>query len=494
MRHFLSAISRGAGWKLGSDVLGRLLQFALLWIAARQLGPENFGDFTFALSIGYMLAQIADFGLQLYVQRELARLAVPDAISAPYFTDEVAAGRLVGGGLAIKALLSGVAMLAIVVLVAVQPVGNKAALLLVGFSMVLTTGLEYLAYCFRALRRIQNEAFANVLGRVVNLLLGVGILFMGGGVWGLAIASNIAIATALIFSYRRLTCYVRPLWHPDWAYWRRSAWQPTAMGFGIVFSIISFRLDNLLIAPMLDRAALGEYNAAYRLFEPSLIVPSVVLAATFPLLSQAAKSRGRFREVLGNTMLILSALGAAASASMFILAQPVMSWLGPEYAASGPILQILALACLPMYLNYGLTHALIASDKPQVYAAFTFVALLVNAGANLTLIPSLGLSGAAISTFLSEATLLVLCGSAMLPLFSRRSPSIPRVVTLGSEHGLVPEYVPVADDGLWTTDRRGVNYRSLTTHSSILTPLDGHHSGGIVHPAEPLHERGAEGV
>lgn len=437
---------------MGSDVLGRLLQFALLWIAARTLGPESLGDLTFALNIGYMLAQVADFGLQLYVQRELARLAVPGAKSPPYFTDDVAAGRLVGGGLALKALLSAIAMLAIIALVAAQPVGNKAALLLVGLSMVLTTGLEYLAYCFRALRRLQNEAFANVLGRVINLLLGVGLLYTGGGVWGLAIAGNVAIIAALIFSYRQLSRYVRPLWHPDWAYWRRMAWQPTAMGLGIVFSIISFRLDNLLIVPMLDRASLGVYNAAYKLFEPSLIVPSVILAATFPLLTQAAANpksetafgtNPKFSGVLSNTMLVLFGLGALASSSMFLLATPVVGWLGPEYVASGPLLQILALACLPMYLNYGLTHALIATDRPQAYAAFTFVSLLVNLGANLLLIPSMGLAGAAFATFLAEAALLVLCGSAVLAVVRKPRRQVSLAVTVGHDTGLVPAYVPV---------------------------------------------------
>src|SRR5215210_5495269 len=151
VRELLPAISGGVGWKLGADILARLLQYVLLWFAARSLGRAGFGDFTFALSTGYMLAQVADFGLQLYVQRELARLAIPGAWERPYFTDEAAAARLVGGGLAIKSALSVVALALMAGLVALEPVDNKAALLLIGLSMVLATGLEYLSYCFRAL-------------------------------------------------------------------------------------------------------------------------------------------------------------------------------------------------------------------------------------------------------------------------------------------------------------------------------------------------------
>ncbi|MFL5732970.1 MAG: oligosaccharide flippase family protein [Chloroflexia bacterium] len=144
MRDLLQTIARGAAWKLGADLLGRALQYVLLWAAARSLGRADFGDFTFGLSVGLMLAQVADFGLQLFVQRELSRQAIPGATARPYFADERAASRLVGGGLAIKSALSVVAMALMAAFVLVEPVGNKGALLLVGFSLVLATGLAYL--------------------------------------------------------------------------------------------------------------------------------------------------------------------------------------------------------------------------------------------------------------------------------------------------------------------------------------------------------------
>jgi O-antigen/teichoic acid export membrane protein len=425
----LPGLARGMGWKLGADLVARVLQYVLLWAAARSLGQADFGDFTFALSIGYMLAQVADFGLQLFVQRELARLAIPGALRRPYFTDEAAAARLVGGGLVIKAVLSVAAMLLMALLVLVEPVGNKAPLLLIGFSMVLMTGLDYLSYCFRALRRLEYEATAIVVARCTNLLLGLGLLYLGAEVWGLAVAGNLAMLAALAFSYNRLLRYVRPDWRPDWTYWRRVSMQPTALGIGMVFSIISFRVDNLLIPPLISREALGVYNVAYKLYEPSLIIPSVVLAATFPLLSQAAKpthGAGGLRDLLGQTSLLLFGLGFAATLALALFAAPVISLLyGEQYAASAPLLQVLAFGCLPMYLNYGLTHALIAMDKPHLYAAFTLLTLAVNVILNLALLPNIGTMGAAWATVATEASLLALCAAAVLRQVARMpSPAI----------------------------------------------------------------------
>jgi O-antigen/teichoic acid export membrane protein len=422
---------RGAWWKLGSDLLGRLLQFVLLWVAARLLAKADFGDFSFALSVGYMLAQVADFGLQLYVQRELARLARSCASSRPYVTDETAAGRLIGGGLTIKAALSLVAMLLIAGFLFIEPVGNKGALLLVGFSMVLGTGLDYLSYCFRALGNLHYEALATLISRAANLVLGVGLLVLGAGVWGLALAGNLAMLVALALSYRLLMRYVRPIWRPDWSHWRRSMAQPTAVGIGIIFSIISFRVDNLLIPPIAGRESLAVYNVAYKLFEPLLIVPGVMLAAIFPLLAQSANvtsfEPGKLRHLLSQTMLALSGLGVAALTLLVLLATPVVNLLyGTSYSASVPVLQILALASLPMYLNYGLTHALIAVDRPRLYAIFNLVALFVNVIANLLLIPAMGVSGAAVATVLTELALLGLCAYAVTRYLSSALPGIKR--------------------------------------------------------------------
>lgn len=422
-------MGRGAFWKLGSDLLGRALQYVLLWVAARSLGRADFGDFTFALSVGLMLAQVADFGLQLFVQRELARLTIPGAVAPPYFTDEAAAGRLVGGGLSIKAVLAMVALGLMVGLVLIEPVGNKGALLLVGVSAILGTMLEYLSYCFRALRRLQYEAMAAIVGRAVNLLLGVGLIIAGAGVWGLAVAGNLAMLAAIVFSYTRLTGYVRPSWRPDWGYWREALGQPTAIGVGVVFSIISFRVDNLLIPPILGprqaSEALGLYNVAYKLFEPSQVLPGVLLAATFPLMARVGQgSQGsgigdqgsvrELRQLLGQNVRILLMLGIGVSLGMMAFASPVLQVLyGGEYGPSAPVLQVLALACLPMYLNYLLTHVLIAMDRPRLFAYFTLLALFVNVLANLALIPTLGIVGAAWATVATEVVLLALCATAV---------------------------------------------------------------------------------
>lgn len=432
-------LKRGISWKLGADLLGRLMQYLLLWLAAHKLGLAEFGDFTFALGVGYMISQVADFGLQLYVQRELARLAIPGAITTPYFTDEREAARLVGGGLVIKAALSAVSIALITAVVLWEPVGNKWPVLLVGLATVGLTSLDYLAYCFRALGKLNEEARAYIAGRGTNLLLGVVLLQAGATLWGLAIAACIAALLAVGYSYRRLLRYLRPVWRVDVSYWRRVLLQPLAIGMGIVLSMVAFRVDNLLI-PLLVRGvradeSLSIYNAAYKLFELTLILPATVLAAVFAFLSKAASERGNagepdaqahFKRVLRRLVLALVSLGALSCMALGLGAVPLIHLLyGDNFAASATVLQLLALGCLPMYASYGLTHALIALNKPKAYAWAAFAALITNLGANLLLLPRMGIAGAALATLCTELVMVALCGLATLWALRRGDVPLP---------------------------------------------------------------------
>ena len=127
-----------------------------------------------------------------------------------------------GGGLAIKGVLSVVALLLIAAAVFLEPVGNRGALLVVGLTMVLGTTLDYLSYCFRAFGRLGWEARLGFISRLLNLVLGVALVLWGGGVWGLAVATFVSMLVAVLLGYRLLLRYVRPIWRVDWAYWRAS--------------------------------------------------------------------------------------------------------------------------------------------------------------------------------------------------------------------------------------------------------------------------------
>ena len=110
-------VSRNAFIKLGSELIGRLASFILLLWAARQLGETGFGRYNFALAWGFVLAQIADLGLQLLISREVA-------------VQKQTARPLILSALRLKIALSVIVLLLLGIIATLQPPG-------IGFNLFL---------------------------------------------------------------------------------------------------------------------------------------------------------------------------------------------------------------------------------------------------------------------------------------------------------------------------------------------------------------------
>ncbi|MCL5960242.1 MAG: oligosaccharide flippase family protein, partial [Chloroflexi bacterium] len=156
-------IGRKTFLKLGSDLLGRLAQLALIVAAARLMTPHEFGDYAFAAAVGFILGQLSDFGLQLSLLRTLSSAKSPSV-----------AGRSLGETLAARAgLVISTSVLALVVAASMDRSPEvRAAIAAVMLAMILGSFSDTLYYVFRAYGVIEYEAAISLAGRVA--LLGMG--------------------------------------------------------------------------------------------------------------------------------------------------------------------------------------------------------------------------------------------------------------------------------------------------------------------------------
>jgi O-antigen/teichoic acid export membrane protein len=80
---------------------------------------------------------------------------------------------------------------------------------------------------------------------------------------------------------------------------------------------------------------------------------------------------------------------------------------------AAPSLRVLALALPILFLNYGLTHFLIARDLERRNLLFAALMLVVNVSANFVLIPRFAGPGAACATLVTEVALTICCAIAL---------------------------------------------------------------------------------
>jgi O-antigen/teichoic acid export membrane protein len=177
------------------------------------------------------------------------------------------------------------------------------------------------------------------------------------------------------------------------------------LGAAALISALYFRIDVYFIREWHGLQPVGGYNAVFRLVEALRLLPAAVMAVTFPLLvqtsdTQLVRSIGTRLTAAGVMMAAVCVLGASVI---------VPAIYGDAYAYAAPAFAVLALALPLFFLNYALTHQVIGWDGQRAYLAIVTLALAANVAANLVLVPTRGIVGAAIATVLTELVVTAGC-------------------------------------------------------------------------------------
>ena len=157
-----------------AEIVGKLASFVMFAVASRVLGPDGFGEFSWAMGLGLMAASFGMFGFDM----ALIQLGGANpSKTANYLTSSVTL-RLIIAAVAVGVLAAW----------PIQAQGSKTVLLL----MALALSLENISLAVRSaagvLDRQRGAAVNIIIQRVAIALIAVVVLLVGGGVVGMAAA------------------------------------------------------------------------------------------------------------------------------------------------------------------------------------------------------------------------------------------------------------------------------------------------------------------
>lgn len=375
-------------------------------VLTRYLGPEDYGKYTLALMYMQLFGVLADVGLFTTVVREISK-------------DPSRTEQLIGNTLVLRLLLSVVVIVvaAAVSLVLPYEPDVRTAIALAGapllFGMLTTTFVAVLQSRLRMGRAVVGD----VVGRAVSL--GLVLLVVGldlGFYWVLGAAAGGAFATLVVtWAITRALAPVHPRVEP--AVWRALLKAAVPLGLALAVNAIYFRADTLIISLYEPYDQVGLYTLAYRVLELALVVGTVFLSTTFPILSEAvARDEPRALRTIQASTEVCVVLGAPLIAGGLVLAPQIIELAGgEEFRDAATPLRILLAAGALAWVNGVFGYALIARDRQASALWLNLLALSFNVGLNFLLIPRYGIVVAAIVTVASE--LLILAGS--YPLMRR---------------------------------------------------------------------------
>jgi O-antigen/teichoic acid export membrane protein len=371
--------------------------------AIRSLSQSAWGQYSTALALVAVFTVFSGLGV--------AQLALREMTKDPTRRQAVLAQSL--GGLVLTCLAAAFVLGPVAVALG-YPAKVLVLIAITAPFLLLEPVLSLAQAAFNSHRWLPGVAGFQAVRSAVYGALAVTALALGTGVVGLAATSLVglvaSVLTAGVLLRRRLGLSPRISFHGVTPYLRAAV--PIA-GISIV-GILYDRLDVVMLSKLASVKAVATYSVPYSFVRLSWLVPSIIAAAFFPILSSAlAENRDEARRLFFLVVRLFLFASLPLSLLLAVGSPTLLSVIfGGRYEGSVHVLQIMAWTSVLGFENYVFWYGIFAIHRERLVLGLQIAGLILNAVLNILLIPRFGPSGAAAALVTSD--LLVVVGQAFL--------------------------------------------------------------------------------
>jgi O-antigen/teichoic acid export membrane protein len=406
----VSRVARNSIAPIVLNLFNRGIDFAFSIVMLRILGPADAGAYFYAGVIFVWFEIFTNFGLNLYLTREVAR----DRSRARQLFVNTSAMRLGLALIGVPLMLGFLGLRQSVVSPPLTPETVIAiGLLYIGLVPTsLSTGLTALFYAFE---RAETPAAITTVSTLCKAVFGLGALLLGWGIIGLAAVS---ILTNLI-TLAILSWYGRPLLRGaregqraalDRTLIRRMGGHSWPLMLNHFLATIFFQIDVVIIEAFHSARMVGQYSVAYKWVAALNIIPAFFTQALLPVMSrQAQEDRAALKRTYALAIKLLVSVALPVAVVFTFMAEPLVGLLGgAQFLPEGAIATQLMIWSIPIgWMNSLTQYVLIALDLQRRITMAFIIGVSFNIVTNLIFVPQFGFQAAAITTIASEAALLV---------------------------------------------------------------------------------------
>jgi O-antigen/teichoic acid export membrane protein len=388
---------KNTGWLFGGQMLRMILGLLVGVAVARYLGPEDFGLYSYILSIIALITVFGQLGIQNIAKREL--IAHPDKKNT-----------ILGTCFVINAI-SGTLLYCIMLLFLLMSKGSQhehiALYTFLGAGLLLMP-FDHIEMWFQA----QVQAKLSVTASIIAMLIGAGIkvlaIYSGWSLLSFAVISCFELGTLAFIK----TIFYRRHYGPilAWGFSMRMAEQLLHESWPLLISAVAItvymQIDQVMLGSMLGNQAVGEYAAASRLSSVWNFIPVLLANSLYPAIIKSKEiSESLYMKRIQQFMDLNAILAYLIILPITLLSPYIIEFLyGESYKGAAPILTIHVWAALFVFMGVARGQYLLTEKMHKFSLVATCAGAILNVGLNYILIPIYGGTGAAFATLISYST------------------------------------------------------------------------------------------
>lgn len=382
-------------------------------LIANTMGPAYYGEFTKSFVTATLFFVSIDFGINAVIVRRMDKEGHP-------------VGEEFRNALGTRLVLASASLIALAAFLVLLPLGTdrgyslevKVATLIFGLTFFEQATVTTINSIFQKRLEYQKAALATAVGSLV-ILVGVALAVAHranlAAVAAAYVAGSVGMMLVATLLVKRVIGRVTPTF--QFLRMRQLLWEAFPIGATLILNLTTTRLGTIILALLRTSEEVGYYGLAFRVFDVVLVFPTFLMNATYPILLKRVKRGPHAVKSLFWKMAALLFVSSLAGSALLLMTSPFLSVVREEFRAAQPILSILSLS-LPFFFLTSLTQwTLVVFKRETILIPSYGAALGLNLILNLFLIPRYGSSGAAVTTGISEAVVLLVTGASVLQSF-----------------------------------------------------------------------------
>ena len=393
-RHELLEFLDNSGWMMGDQVIRQSVGLLVgVWLA-RYLGPQLFGDFSYAIALVMIFSPMALLALD--------GIAIRNMVQNPADRDKIL------GTSFFLMLCGGIVAFSLTVIAAFWARPDDHLIhWLVGVMAAgsIIQALIAIEFWFESQMQWKFTVYAKTSAFLILSLIKIGLILIQAPLiafaWA-ALAETAIGSIGLVIVYRRKG-YSIQAWRFSRSTARSLLKDSWPLFFSTLLTMIYMRIDQVMIGNMIGSGELGKYSVAVRISEAWYFIPLVLSSSIFPAVVKAeAVSRELYyahMERLYRMMAFLAYMVAIPVA--FFSGEIIQILFSSSYNDSGPLLAILIWTGLFTSLGAARNVFIVSKNWTRIEMASVGLGCLLNILLNFMFIPLYGAMGAVVATFIS---------------------------------------------------------------------------------------------
>lgn len=378
-------------------MFGKILSMVVGFIIARYLGPNSFGDLSFADALTAIVAAVGTLGLDTFIIREI--------INHPEKKDEIL-GTSLGMRIAVNLFLIplSVGIYLLFHYMAEKP-GNPLTwiIFLLSFASFFKSFNVIDSY-FQS--QVQSKYVVHVqnICVIISALIKIILVWMQMPLIWFAAAltfDGLILALGLVIMYHRHGFNMR-----NWTFSTTRATSLLKQSFPLILSgimiLIYMKIDILMLKSN-GSTQVGIYGAAAKISEAWYFIPTAIITSVFPAIINARKTDiNRYHKRLVNLydLLVIISLPIAIFVGFFGSDITHLVY-GEKYNGAGPMLSIHIWSGIFVFFGVASSQYLLAEGYTMISFIRTAAGAIINILLNFWLIPLYGGVGASIATLIA---------------------------------------------------------------------------------------------